>query len=49
MDLPSFLDGEKCRAQERIRKCEVFANDPQLRSDSVREGTSLALAPSGQA
>jgi len=43
MDLSSFLDGEKCRAQERIRKCEVFANDPQLRSDSVREGLMSLL------
>lgn len=43
MDLPSFLDDEKSRAQERIRKCELFANDSQLRSDSVREGLMSLL------
>ena len=37
-EMATFFEDEKLKAQNRIRKCELFMNDARLQSNSVREG-----------
>ena len=37
-NLDVFLNEEKVRAQQRIRKCEALINDSNLNSLSIKEG-----------
>ncbi len=37
-NLDSFLTDEKSRAEHRIKTCESFLNDPNLTSQSIKDG-----------
>ncbi len=36
--LDAFLTDEKSRAENRIKTCESFLNDPNLTSQSIKDG-----------
>jgi len=42
-EMATFFEDEKLRAQNRIRRCEMFMNDSRLQSKSVREGLICLL------
>jgi len=42
-EMATFFEDEKLRAQNRIRRCEMFINDSRLASKSIREGLHCLL------
>ena len=39
-EISTFLEDQKLKAQDRIRKCEAFVNNLYLPSKSVKEGNT---------
>ena len=42
-EISTFLEDQKLKAQDRIRKCEAFVNNLYLPSKSVKEGKKYNL------